>query len=322
MKTTRMLKLKNISPQFKVKLDNLMREFCAAKRYSYNRLLNGLDQNETNKLLQRVFRLNKRYSEDATLQAKTIIQSQKELLVLYLEETKAKLIKTRRKIETYKTGKKTPRKVDLKTCLEGLEFRVKKLEQKQTELENHIDNHTIPPAIFGGKKNFCARTKGHITNQEWKDLRTNQLYSRGDKTKKGNLKPKHPISAQLIAGIDVNIDRTAVTIMTKQGNFIKSRVLSVHQAAALVIGRRGLGYREKLPVKLIQKLQELKPYLQNLIGSKEESNKIKYLKDIIQKIDNFKHYHLWTLWNMANKFLEFNLSDHKLKRQEVKILSY
>ena len=75
MKTTRMLKLKNISPQFKVQLDNLMREFSAAKRYSYNRLLNGLDQNETNKLLQRVFRLNKRYSEDATLQAKTIIDS-------------------------------------------------------------------------------------------------------------------------------------------------------------------------------------------------------------------------------------------------------
>ncbi|UMZ74158.1 IS200/IS605 family accessory protein TnpB-related protein [Natranaerofaba carboxydovora] len=509
MKTTRMLKLKNISPQFKVRLDNLMREFCAAKRYSYNRLINGLDQNETNKLLQRVFRLNKRYSEDATLQAKTIIDSQKELLALYLEETKAKLIKTRRKIETYKTGKKTPQKVDLKTCLEGLGFRVKKLEQKQTELQNHIDNHTIPPAIFGGKKNFRARTKGHITNQEWKDLRTNQLYSRGDKTKKGNLntriteqndrfyleiadslnikpnnrsprikaeleipdkyfdeildatypdskgnyhpysieikrkdgeyyvyltyeeevpgswlKPKQPINVQLIAGIDVNIDRTAVTIMTKQGNFIKSRVfychemeyvssnkreniagehskdiidyllhenvgaivteklnfrndhdtnkrynrlthnftrkkllqgitrrglrngfeikqinpayssiigrfkyskkysLSVHQAAALVIGRRGLGYREKLPVELIQKLQELKPYLQNLIGSKEESNKIKYLKDIIQKIDNFKNYHHWTLWNMANKFLEFNLSDHKLKRQEVKPLSY
>ena len=87
-------------------------------------------------------------------------------------------------------------------------------------------------------------------------------------------------------------------------------------AIALLIGRRGLGYKEKLPVELIQKLsQELKPYLQNLIGSKEESGKIKYLKDIIQKIDNFKCYHHWTLWNIANKFLEFNLSDHKLKRR-------
>ena len=500
MKTTRILKLKNLSYQFKVHLDNLMQEFCAAKRYGYNRLLNGLDQNETNKLLQRVFRLNKRYSEDATLQAKTIIDSQKELLVLHLEETRAKLKKTRQKIEAYKTGKKTP-KIDLKTCLEGLGLRVIKLEQKQTELQNHIENDTIPPAIFGGKKNFRARTKGDITNQEWKNLRTNQLYSRGDKTKKGNLntriteqndrfyleiadslnikpnnqsprikaeleipdkyfneildatypgdkgnyhpysieikrkngeylvyltyeeavpgswlKSKQPINAHLIAGIDVNIDRTAVTIMTKQGNFIKSRIfychemehvssnkrdniagelskdiidyllhenvgaivteklsfrndhdtnkrynrlthnfarkkllqgitrrglrngfeikqinpayssvigrfkysqkygLSVHQAAALVIGRRGLGYKEKLPVELIQKLsQELKPYLQNLIGSKEESNKIKYFKDIIQKIDNFKYYHYWTLWNMASKFLEFNLRNHKLK---------
>jgi len=69
-------------------------------------------------------------------------------------------------------------------------------------------------------------------------------------------------------------------------------------------------------MELIRKLsQELKPYLQNLVGSKEESNKIKYFKDIIQKIDDFKHCHHWTLWNIANKFLEFNLTDYKLKKE-------
>ena len=67
-------------------------------------------------MLQRVFGLNKSYSEDATLQAKTIIDSQKELLLLYLEETKAKRKNTRQKIEAYKTGKKIPQKVDLKTA--------------------------------------------------------------------------------------------------------------------------------------------------------------------------------------------------------------
>ena len=59
---------------------------------------------------------------------------------MHLEETKAKLKNTRRKIEAYKTGKKTPQKIDLKICLDGLGLRVKKLEQKQTELQNHVDN--------------------------------------------------------------------------------------------------------------------------------------------------------------------------------------
>jgi len=41
--------------------------------------------------------------------------------------------------------------------------------------------------IFGGKKNWNKRIKGKISNQEWKDKRDNQIYSRGDRSKKGNL---------------------------------------------------------------------------------------------------------------------------------------
>ena len=273
MKTTRMLKLKDISSQFnvqKVQLDNLMREFCAAKRFSYNRLLKGSGQNETNKLLQRVFGLNKRYSEDATLQAKAIIDSQKELLVLHLEETRAKLRKTRQKIEAYKTGKKTPKQVDLKTCLEGLRLRIKKLEQKQTELQNHIENDTIPPAIFGGKKNFHARTKGHITNQEWKDLRTNQLYSRGDKTKKGNLNTR----------ITEENDRFYLEIVDSLNTEPNNR-----------------SPRLKAEIEIPDK----------------------YFKEILDAIypDTKGNYHPYSIEIIANKFLEFNLNDHKLKKKEV-----
>ena len=77
MKTTRMLKLKNVNLDFKNQLDNLMREFCAAKRYAYNRLIEGFNQNEINKLIQQKFQLNKRYAEDAVLQARAVIDSQK-----------------------------------------------------------------------------------------------------------------------------------------------------------------------------------------------------------------------------------------------------
>ena len=501
MKTTRVLKLKSINPSFKAQLNNLMREFCAAKRFAYNRLLEGLNQNETNKLIQRMFKLNKRYAEDATFQAKAIIDSQKKLLPLHLEEIQKKIRKAKIKIKDYEEGKKKPKKTDLETCLKGLNERVQKLQEKEAELENHIEKDTIPRAIFGGKQNFYNRMKGKITNKEWKNLRTNQLYSRGDKTKKGNLntriieqndkfhleiadslnmkssgrnprlkaeieipykyfteildviypgaemyKPysieikrkdgeyylyltyeeevlgielysKQQITADKIAGIDVNIDRVAINILSAQGDFLKSKVLychkmeyvssnkrgniagelakeiidyllkenigaivveklnfkndhdtdkkfnrlthnfarkkmlqslvrrglrngfqikqvnpaytsiigrfkyskkfglSVHEAAALVIGRRGLGYKEKLPKELIEKLKnEVKTHLNNLLRSKEESKKaIKYFKDIIKKINQFKHYHEWILWNIINNFLELRMCDFKLK---------
>jgi len=501
MKTTRMFKLRNISDS-KAQLDNLMREFCAAKRYAYNRLLEGLNQNETNKLIQKTFRLNKRYAEDATFQAKATIDSQKQLLPLHLEEIQQKIKKTKSKIKDYESGKKKPKKTNLETCLKGLSTRIKKLQQKESELQNHIESDTIPRAIFGGKKNFYSRMKGKITNEEWKDLRTNQIYSRGDKAKKGNLntrivqqenkfhleiadslnmkssgrnprfkgeieipdkyfneiidliypdveshKPysieinrkrdeyyayltfeedapgaelyfRQPFIAEKIAGIDINIDHIAVSILSRQGNFLKSKVfychemeyepsnkrnniageiakeiidylleenaggivteklnfkndhdtnkkfnrlthnftrkkmlqslirrglrngfqvkqinpaytsiigrfkytkkygLSVHEAAAFVVGRRGLGYSEKLPKELIKKLKnEVKSHLQALLGSKEESRKaIKYFKDIIKKINQFKHHHEWTLWNIINNFLELRMCDFKLKQ--------
>ena len=483
-----------------------MREFCAAKRYAYNRLIEDLNQNETNKLIQQKFQLNKRYAEDAVLQAKAVIDSQESLLPLYLEEVQRKIKKTRAKIKSYEEGKKIPKRADLETCLKGLNARLEKLKEKEVNLTGHINNNTVPRAVFGGKKNFYKRMKGKITNEEWKNLRTNQLYSRGDKTKKGNLntriveegsefyleiadsfnmkpsgrslrlkteieipdkyfkeildviypneeiyKPysieikrkegeyyvyltyeeevpgselysKQPITADKIAGIDVNVDRIAVSILSKQGNFLKSKVfychemeyvssnkrsnaagelakdiienflskenveavvveqlnfkndhdtnkksnrlthnftrkkmlqslirrglrhgfqvkqvnpaytsvigrfkytkrcgLSVHEAAAFVIGRRGVGYKERLPKELIKKLKiEVTSYLEALLSSKEESKKaVKYYKDIIKKIANFKYCHDWALWNIVNKFLEFKLCDHKLKTKEV-----
>ncbi len=41
--------------------------------------------------------------------------------------------------------------------------------------------------VFGGRKNLKKREQGEITNKEWKKLRNNQIYARGDKSKQGNL---------------------------------------------------------------------------------------------------------------------------------------
>ncbi|MDM5187416.1 IS200/IS605 family accessory protein TnpB-related protein [Bacillus sp. DX4.1] len=168
-------------------LDTLMRIFNGAIRYAFNRLLEEKDSKELIKILQPRFRLNKRYAEDAVLQAQAVISSQKELLPAYVEHTKVKLEKTLCKIADYENGVKTPKKVDISICLNGLAKRKEKLEQKITECESHLEKGTIPKVIFGGRKNFIKRMKRRISNEEWKNLRSKSLYSRGDRSKNGNL---------------------------------------------------------------------------------------------------------------------------------------
>jgi IS605 OrfB family transposase len=302
-----------------------LRVFCSAKRYAFNRLLEGKNAKDIIKHLPHQIPLNKRYTEDAVLLAQSLITSQHELLPMRLEDVQSKIEKTERKIDDYQYGRKTPKKVDLLTCLGGLHQRLEKLKAKEAELQDHLNDGTIPKVIFGGKPNFYKRLKGKITNEEWKDLRSNQLYARGDKSKKGNLNirlgyddhtnqwhveianpleqpnGKHaprlrfsvdvpekyeqeiidvimgeqvgvnskgkpimdyqpytveikrkngeyyvhliyeeevydrelsydePIQGERIAGIDINIDRIAVSIVSKQGNLIKSKMFYCHE---------------------------------------------------------------------------------------------
>ena len=325
MKTVRVMKIVSHDESQLRSLDELMRVFGSAKRYAFNRLLEGRKAKEIIKHVPHQFRLNKRYAEDAVLLVQSLISSQRELLPIRLEDVRAKIEKTEKKVDNYQHRRKTPKNVDLPTCLGGLNQRLEKLKAKEAELTHHLEQGTIPRVIFGGKENFYKRLKGKITNEEWKDLRSNQLYARGDKSKKGNLnirltyddktyqcyveianplgqqEGKHaprlrlpvsvpekyeeeiidlvmgeqvgvnskgkpimeyqpytveikrrngeyyihliyeeeaygrelaydePIQAERIAGIDINIDRIAVSIVSKQGNFLQSKVFYCHE---------------------------------------------------------------------------------------------
>src|SRR5207253_7100583 len=61
------------------------------------------------------------------------------------------------------------------------------LQRKESILLKHQEDQTIPKVIFGTKKKFYERLKGKLSKDEWKHLRSNTLYSRGDKSKGGNL---------------------------------------------------------------------------------------------------------------------------------------
>lgn len=161
--------------------------FCSAYRTSFNRLSKGENPKKLIKKINVDFGLNKRYAEDAVLLAQGLIVSQKELLPLRVGETQTKIQKTEQKLMDYQTGKKTPKKVSLEVCINGLTQRLEKLQTKEKGLSKHIENGTIPKVIFGGRKNFYKRMEGEMSKEGWKELRSNTIYSRGDKSKKGNL---------------------------------------------------------------------------------------------------------------------------------------
>ncbi len=54
-----------------------MQKFSSAKKYAFNRLLEGYEPKDLNKTIPVMFRLNKRYTEDALMLAKGIIENQK-----------------------------------------------------------------------------------------------------------------------------------------------------------------------------------------------------------------------------------------------------
>jgi len=77
-------------------------------------------------------------------------------------------------------------KVKSKEKREGFELELAKLENRKRFYEKHIENGTIPKAVFAGRRNFDALLKGRVSKDEWRELRSNQLYSIGQANQKGN----------------------------------------------------------------------------------------------------------------------------------------
>ncbi|KXA90011.1 hypothetical protein AKJ61_01655 [candidate division MSBL1 archaeon SCGC-AAA259B11] len=72
-------------------------------------------------------------------------------------------------------------------CRRGGYFRAKYNHESAKELSKADEFDSPEKVVFGGRKNLKKREQGEISNEEWKKLRNNQLYSRGDGSKHGNL---------------------------------------------------------------------------------------------------------------------------------------
>lgn len=160
-------------------IDQMMLVFCTAVRYSFKRLLEGYKINDLEKETAKKYNLNIRQAKDAVENARQTIKSQKELAKMNYENYKTKVSKIESILDN-KDKRLTDRK---RNAL------MKKLDKRKRMMEywkGLIDKDTIPPVIFGTKNMFQRRCKGLITNEEWKSIRNNRIYSRGDKTKTGN----------------------------------------------------------------------------------------------------------------------------------------
>lgn len=153
--------------------------FSTAIRYSFRRILQGKKIGDLEKEVVYKFNLNIRQAKDAVESARQTIASQKELVKMNYENYAKKvavienILKDKKKNLSEKKGNALLKKLD-------------KRQRRADYFKSFIDTNTIPSVVFGTKEMFLKRCKGLISNEEWKACRNNRIYSRGDKTKKGN----------------------------------------------------------------------------------------------------------------------------------------
>ncbi len=171
----------------KKNVDDEMRLFQCAVRTAFNRLLEGMDKGTVEKLVASMFSINSRYAKDAVMQASSILSSQKELVKQHKEEKERAIKGLQKKLDNIKSEEKR----------ENVSSKIERLNEEVVVLSHHIENSTIPKVIFGGRDNFEKRVNGKLSNEEWKNLRNNKLYSRGDKSKEGgNLNTRLEITGE------------------------------------------------------------------------------------------------------------------------------
>ncbi|MCL4344163.1 MAG: hypothetical protein JRN26_05285 [Nitrososphaerota archaeon] len=143
MQFTFRLELTGLAQEDRTMIDELMLRYCSARRFAFNRLIEGNTVNRTVHLLQdTTLSLNWRYFEHAAKDAEATIESQKELLPLYLSDTYDKIESVKKALEKAKNGS------------QRLQSRLKALEKKKDILKEHVMNGTLPKVIFGGRKLF------------------------------------------------------------------------------------------------------------------------------------------------------------------------
>jgi len=186
-----------------------MARYCSAIRWSFKRLLEGQETQEIRQLVQAKFELNSRQANDAVNDAQAVITSQRELVRIHLENSRARVEFTKKRI----AEAKSPRKIA------KLQKRLDKEQRKHAKWQHYFDTKTFPPVVFGGKKLFQERCKGNISKEEWQEARSKRYLSRGDKTKGGNLNTRiYTVGDAIYLDIAADPVKTEKSVRYKQAH--------------------------------------------------------------------------------------------------------
>jgi len=94
----------------------------------------------------------------------------------------------------------------------------------------------------------------------------------------------------------------AYTSIIGKYKYATSLGLSFHQAAAFVIARRGLGFRERIPKKIQRLIESLISKLNYLLPAMEAKGR-KQAKGLLNKLENWRNIHSWSFWHTFNQSL-------------------
>jgi IS605 OrfB family transposase len=110
-------------------------------------------------------------------------------------------------------------------------------------------------------------------------------------------------------GVALKTVHPAYTSIIGKYKYATAYGLSFHQAAALVIARRGLGFHERIPKKiqrlispLVSKLNSLLPALEAKERPRKRSDK-REVKRLLGKLKNWRNIHSWSFWYTFNQSL-------------------
>jgi len=180
IKTTIQATLHNLGAEAETALARTARIFQSAKRSAYQRIKEGLERDDIDHPLRAQFGMDARFSRDAILEAQATSDALQELLPQYLVHAKAKIRRVERRLQQHQSGQRGSQRAPRRQAIQGLERRLERLRAKRDRWQEHLDQGTLPPVIFGGAARFHARRQGKLSADEWQAGRRAQFWSRGE----------------------------------------------------------------------------------------------------------------------------------------------
>ena len=164
------------------RLDEALRTYSSMERTVYNLLREGQTTPGIKAAVRRRHGVaNARWIQSAVFKAGGVVASQRAVIEYMLESCRDSLKNTKQKLRWLSN----PLTVD------GCQRKVARLQKRIDELERELQDGSFPRVVYGSKKLLTRLSRAHGETREkllkeWKEKRSNHLFSVGEERAKGN----------------------------------------------------------------------------------------------------------------------------------------